>query len=44
MSLPELPGFAEALRLRGDAVFFREVADILDAVCEIEKLIADQAA
>ena len=39
-----LPGFAEALRLRGDAVFFREVADILDAVCEMEKLIADQAA
>ena len=39
-----LPGFAEALRLRGDAVFFHQVADVLDALCEMEKLIAEQSA
>ena len=38
-----LPGFSEALRLRGDAVFFHQVADVLDAVCEMEKLIAEQS-
>lgn len=34
-----LPAFAAALRARTDADFYRTAADVLDAVCEIEKTL-----
>lgn len=34
-----LPAFSAALRARTDADFYRTAADVLDAVCEIEKTL-----